>query len=96
MTRADVSDYLDLIHMPSGRHVFALTLTRDLWWRTELSDSSPLLPVIDDGIAAGREALRIEFDWQAAKKLEADTSRGDAHGVETADHPRSSAASTPS
>ncbi len=80
MTRADVSDYLDLIHMPSGRHVFALTLTRSLV-ADELSGSSPLLPVIDDGIAAGREALRIEFDWQAAKKLEADTSRGDAMGL---------------
>ena len=80
MTRADVSDYLEFKHMPSGRHVFALTQTRDLVVKKQ-SDSSALVPVIDDAIAAGRKALRVEFDWQSAKKLQADTSRGDAQGL---------------
>lgn len=77
MARADLSDYLDFKHMPSGRDGFALTQTRGLV-EDKLGSSSPLLPIIDDAIAQGREAVRIEFNWQAAKKRDEDASRGES------------------
>ncbi len=77
MARADISDYLEFKHMPSGRYVFALTQTRALVSK-KLGDSSPLLSIIDEARSQGREALRIEFDRQSAKKLDADESRGES------------------
>ncbi len=77
MARADVSDYLEFKHMPPGRHHFALTQVRAAVVE-ELGSSSPLLPVIDDALGHGREAIRLEFDRQSSKKSDEDTSRGES------------------